>query len=175
MKDMIKLPLTLFIATAVSAILISSMYSVQKPILESREKEVLDTTFNQMYGEELKEYELVAENVSEDAIAVYQVELTNGQTETVFKMSEVGKNGPIKMLISYDTKNNLTNLQYLEQSETPGIGSKITEESFVSKIIGQNAQSPEVDGISGATISSSAVRLAVKNSSQLMIGGEYNE
>lgn len=173
MKETIKLSAVLFIATSISALLITSLHNISVPILEARESEVLNSTFTAMYGSELDGYELRDENLTADAVAVYDVTLTDGTTNTVFEMVEQGKNGPIKMLIGYDADSNITQFKYLEINETPGIGSKVTEDGFINKIIGQNASDNEVDGIAGATISSTAVRTAVENSAELMLGGAY--
>lgn len=175
MNDYIKIPLALFVATAISATLITTMHNISEPILEDRTKENLDNTFKQMYGSNLGSYQVLETDVASDTPSVYQVELSNGSTETVFEMVETGKNGPIKMLISYDQENTISNLNYLEISETPGIGMKVSEEGFVNAIIGQKSDNPTVDGISGATISSTAVKVAVENSSKLMQTGGYNE
>ncbi len=171
--DFIKIPLTLFIATAVSAILITTMHNVSQPILEARTKEILDEAFTDIYGDNLSSYEMIDENPTKDAIAVYNVSLNDGTTETAFEMAEVGRNGTIKMLITYDQAANVTNLNYLQITETPGIGDKVETESFIGTIVGQNASSADVDTIAGATISSAAVKLGVENSSILMQGGTY--
>lgn len=175
MKEYIKLPLTLFVATTISATLITTMHNIAVPILEARTKETLDATFNDMYANNLRDYQVIAEDVELDTPAVYRVNLNDGTVETVFEMVETGKNGPIKMLISYDQDGNISNLKYLEVSETPGIGSKVTEAAFIATIVGQNSSTATIDGISGATISSTAVRTAVENSASLEQGGEYNE
>lgn len=175
MNNFLKIPVTLFIATAISAILITAMHQISVPILEARMTENLDLAFTEMYSTDLIDYNQVSDGESFDNQAVYQVTLSGSKQETVFDMIENGKNGPIELLIAYDDAGNLTNLQYLQISETPGIGSKVTEAPFIESILGQNAKAPVVDGIAGATISSSAVRSAVENSSMLWQEGGYDE
>lgn len=175
MANYIKVPLTLFIATTISAILITTMHGVSEPILEARTKETLDETFTTMYGSNLTSYDVIATDSEADNPAIYNVKLADGSSETVFEMVENGKNGSIKMLIGYDQDNIISNFSYVEIAETPGIGMKVTEDSFVNTIIGQNAKEATVDGISGATISSTAVKTAVENSSKLMEEGDYSE
>ncbi len=175
MINYIKIPLTLFIATTLSAIIITTMHQVSVPILEARTKEILNNAFDEIYAENLDEYTLIEEEISEEVLAVYTVTLNDNTKETVFEMVETGRNGPIKMLISYNMNGDITNINYLESTETPGIGTKILDESFIGTIIGQNSSSPEIDTIAGATISSNAVKLAVETSSELIEKGEYNE
>ncbi|MBF0544388.1 MAG: FMN-binding protein [Candidatus Riflebacteria bacterium] len=89
----------------------------------------------------------------------------------VFLRIEEGKGmwGKIKIMIAYDAgKKQILGLDILSNSETPGLGTKITESEFLKQFQGLNAakeivmaksksQDNEFDGITGATISSNAL------------------
>ncbi|MFV0246887.1 MAG: FMN-binding protein [Mycoplasmatales bacterium] len=173
--NIIKMPITLVITTVISAFLIASVYSITQPVLEQKQADKLESSFREMYGTNIKSIDLISENNTPDNTAVYQVTKLDDTKEIIFQMQEVGKNGPLKVLLGYDSNNNLSKVQYLEMTETPGIGAKIAEDSYVNTLIGINASDPQVDGISGASISSTAIRTAIENSSELLIGGNYHE
>ena len=78
--------------------------------------------------------------------------------------------GPIRAAVGVDAAGNLTGVAILEQNETPGLGARITEPWFRRQFRGKRAPldlDPEgtrapatdrVDAVTGATISSRAVR-----------------
>ena len=71
-----------------------------------------------------------------------------------------GYGGKIKILSGFDTEGNLTGMVYPEMlSETPGVGMKVTEQKFMDSFVGKDATTVvEVDTITSATISSTAVK-----------------
>lgn len=86
-----------------------------------------------------------------------------------------GFGGEIKLMIGIDPEENkITAIKVLSQLETPGLGARISEESFKSnftnkpfgeyKVVKRPATDPlEVSAISGATISSDAVVKIIQN------------
>ncbi|MFP4423912.1 MAG: FMN-binding protein [Candidatus Woesearchaeota archaeon] len=64
-----------------------------------------------------------------------------------------GYQSEIKLLVALDRDKEIKEIRILQQEETPGIGSKVTEKSFLD----QFKNKEEVDTITGATISSKAV------------------
>jgi Na+-translocating ferredoxin:NAD+ oxidoreductase subunit G len=90
------------------------------------------------------------------------------------KVIASGYNGYIRMIVGVDPKGIIKGLEVLEQSETPGLGSKITEirpgekepyflAQFKGKLAETLAIKKNIDAITGATITSKAVTDAVKN------------
>lgn len=108
--------------------------------------------------------------------------------------SGVGYSGWIKVLTGINlTNGEITSIEILAQGETPGLGAKITENSFRDQFIGKALSNSvlvnsnfavtkdggDIDAISGATISPRAVCVAVskslhiaKNSNLIKEGGE---
>lgn len=98
----------------------------------------------------------------------------------VVKASGQGYADKIELLIGLDkTMESITGLFVLEQKETPGLGSKISQWDFRKQFVSKKTKSPiiptktgasasnEIDAITGATISSrsvcSIVNVAAKN------------
>jgi len=80
-----------------------------------------------------------------------------------------GSAGEIKILVGLEDETTIKGITIISQSETPGLGDRITEDSFASRFAGLNIEDialtkdgGEIDGITGATISSGAVVDAVR-------------
>ncbi len=83
-----------------------------------------------------------------------------------------GFSGMIKMMVGFDNNGTILNVEVLEQSETPGLGAKMTEEGnpILASIKGKDAAKTkltvkkdggDVDALTAATISSRAYADAV--------------
>ncbi len=80
-------------------------------------------------------------------------------------MSNRGYSSDIKLMVGFDTLGVVRNISVLEQKETPGLGTKMTEPKFKSQFAGFNPSvsalkvtkdGGQVDAITAATISSRA-------------------
>lgn len=99
----------------------------------------------------------------------------NEKVGYVFKVTTKGFHGPIELVIAIDDNNKVSGMKVLSHSETPGLGAKITEEKFTSTIkdlpIDEDiemvkvtpSKENEVEGISGASVSSKAVGTAIND------------
>lgn len=72
-----------------------------------------------------------------------------------------GPNDPIELLIGFDTDQVITGVVVVSHSETPGIGTRIESPEYLQQFIGVKNSASDVDTITGATVSSSAVRQGV--------------
>lgn len=78
------------------------------------------------------------------------------------------------MMVGIDTELNVTGVKIINMSETPGLGAKASEDSWLSQFKGKNdiisvvktgnAKDNEINAISGATITSKAVTQGVNDS-----------
>ncbi len=79
--------------------------------------------------------------------------------------------GPVRAMIGVDGKGEIIGLRIIAQTETPGLGNKIVEDKFLDQFKGKSEKSKwkvkkddptgEIDGLSGATISSRTVTTLV--------------
>lgn len=112
-----------------------------------------------------------AEKVS-DSIEIYPAYLNNQFVgAAVVGSSEKGFNGLVKIMVGFKTDGTIQNIAILEQKETPGLGTKIKDESFLKQFRGKNPSTynlkvkkdgGEVDALTGATISSRAFTESAK-------------
>ncbi|MCS7241984.1 MAG: RnfABCDGE type electron transport complex subunit G [Candidatus Caldatribacterium sp.] len=109
-------------------------------------------------------------------LEAYEVTRDGKRQGFVIKASSAGYGGPIILLIGVDTeKGVLTGIRVLEHQETPGLGSNVAEEAFLSQFRGKSLTDPftigeDVQTISGATISSRAVIRACVKVAELLRG-----
>ncbi len=92
------------------------------------------------------------------------------------KTTPNGYGGEIQMLTGIGTDGKISGISILEQSETAGLGARSAEEDFQAQYRGLNAKEPvevekngeldgnEIEAISGATITSTAVTRGVNTS-----------
>lgn len=82
-----------------------------------------------------------------------------------------GFSGTIKMMVGFNTNGDIVSISVLSHSETPGLGAKMTEPSFVSQFEGKNPASfklavkkdgGDIDAITASTITSRAYADAVQ-------------
>ena len=76
-----------------------------------------------------------------------------------FNRQIYGFGGTIKILIGVDNSKKITGTKILEHLETPGLGERITEDEFLEQFVNKpiTLQANEIDAITGATISSTAI------------------
>jgi electron transport complex protein RnfG len=103
----------------------------------------------------------------------YAVRDNDGRlTGFLYQSASRGYGGEVPVLVAVDLRNTVTRVLPLENNETPGLGRKIAEESFISQFQGLDAakvytvrpgetDKVRLDAIAGATISSNAVTQAV--------------
>jgi electron transport complex protein RnfG len=87
-------------------------------------------------------------------------------TGVVFMTSAVGYGGLIDLMVGVNPEGTITGVQVLRHTETPGLGAKITEDTFIQQFPERSLQNTnwtlkkeggDIDQISGATISPQAV------------------
>ena len=104
----------------------------------------------------------------------------------VFTAGAKGYGGTVTVMVGLDTEGNITGVEILSHSETPGLGANATKEAFKNRFIGKSGilavdknsnDGQNIQAITAATITSkavvSAVNLITETYSQV-IGGENN-
>ena len=158
MKDIVKPIAVLAAICLVVTALLAYINSVTAPIIsEAEQKAAQEAHLEVMPGAaDFEPVETDAEGVTE----MYRAD--NGGY--VIMLTVKGYGGDIRLICGIlDGK--LTKLKTLSHSETSGIGSKVVDKksSYRDNFVGKTADNyEEVDGITGATISSKAYKKAIK-------------
>lgn len=121
--------------------------------------------------------------VSKDGVTAFEGLDENGnKVGMAFIAKSGGFGGIITMMVGVDMEEKkLTGMTVLSHLETPGLGARIQEDWFQEQFKGKSFDDgfvvkEDVDAITGATISSTAVAKGVKDSLEKFLqvfGGEY--
>ena len=164
--------------TTVTSFAVGYVYKITKePIAKSKVQktksaleEVLPAFENLSEPQDIKVYDTDTENIiihkATDANNVYV-------GCAVESYSNNGYGGIIRLVVGFDVDNNINKIAVVAQSETPGLGAKIseTDSPFIVQFQGKNpkdfklsvkSDGGDVDAITASTISSRAYTDAVK-------------
>ena len=173
MKSSLKnMVLVLFCITLVSAACVGlvNMITVD-PIAkakEAAEKAALAQVLPAFDATEMSEHEA-------DELVIVAYKATKDGEVVGYAVKTATKNGfsgMVKMMVGFDTKGTILNVNVLEQNETPGLGAKMTEEGnpLLASVQGKDAakvnftvkkDGGDIDALTAATISSRAYADAV--------------
>ncbi len=88
--------------------------------------------------------------------------MTDGKSGTAFEIVADGySKGGLHLLIGMDNSGAVKGISVISISDTPGVGTKAGEKSFLDKFIGVTNTDFQVDNITGATYSTKGVKNAV--------------
>jgi len=182
MKDIIKTGVILFLISAIAAFALAMTNEVTKDkILEQRayanelaKKEVLPeaSTFEDVTGDEL----VALTEAYAPVIEVYKgLNDSNEIIGYVFKSTPSGFGGNVAVVTGINVSGTMTGVRIGSHNETPGLGAKATDPDFYEQYTGMATDSPigvaksnpsetDIQAITGATISSSAITSGVNAS-----------
>lgn len=150
----------LAVIVVASVVLLTVVNSITSPIVKNMQVEEIKNTLRSIFPE-MSQYELEDE--------VYIIYQDGEKTGYAFIASGSGYSGDIDIMIGLDSGFGIKDISILSQTETPGLGSMITESSFTDQFKGLSASDialkvdgGKIDAVTGATISSRAVVNAIK-------------
>lgn len=171
MKENFKLGIILAIITSIAGVLLGLANGVTKDAIAENSK---------LNKEDLALIMPLATSVEEtdkklEGNILEVLEGKNGSEGVgyLFKVNTKGFHGQVDLMIAISNEGKMTGLKVISHSETPGLGAKIDEDKFkerfknvpIDKGISMVKTTPtsenEVEGVTGATISSKAVGTAV--------------
>ena len=179
MKDMISSVLVLTLICAVSALSLTGIRNSTSQQRENQElkyvkgpaiEQVLAGSTNDALADRVK---AKLDDGSELTVFVGKFD---GKAKIAFEMQGKGFGGDLNLIVGIDPENEtLVGIGVTTHKETPGVGSKVTEEFFGKQFIGLSldknfavkADGGVIDAVSGATISSRASCEAVKRGIEL--------
>ena len=148
------------IVVFVSVGLVTWTDSITKDKIEEQKEQEIQSMLKEMFPS-------MSEYTFEDDI--YTIYSDGAGVGYAFLAVGKGYGGDIDILIGLEDETTIKGITIISQSETPGLGSRIAESSFAIKFAGLNIRDValkqdggEIDGITGATISSGAVVDAVR-------------
>jgi electron transport complex protein RnfG len=168
MKEMAKFSIVLFSICFVSAALLALIFDIAEPrITEQRRLEE-----KRAIEEVLPEAPEVTEKIEDGDLIFYKAGDAQGNLIAYVFITQVyGYSSDIRTVVSLSSSGNIIAVKVLEQRETPGIGSRITEDDFLNQFKNKNINE-QFDTITGATISSEAIINSIKEKAQELLKHE---
>ncbi len=176
MKELLKLITVLGIICCFSAISLAYVYSITfEPIERQRFLKKINAINEVFEGfEDAAGFEIAEKPVCEDVYCgdfsdFYLIKHFENLLGVAFEVKVSGYGGDINIVMGVLPDGSVSGIKIIQHSETPGLGSLITRDSFAKqfekKSLGADlkftSDGGEVDAITGATISSQAVLTAV--------------
>ena len=183
-KDIIKPSLVLLIVCAVVTGTLAYVNGVTKPIIEENQRiakqeamsEVLINAKN--FSDPISYEELKKEGfpVSNTIRNIYEAVDCGYVVEAAVK----GYGGEVNMMIGIDLDKNVKGIKITSHNETPGLGAKVANDEFLEQhygpvpergfvvVKGVSKSDPEIEAVSGATISTMAVTQGVSDAAKLI-------
>lgn len=160
MNELVKMVLVLVLVTGISTVLLSFAHSLTQPLIaRSRNSTMLPQIQEIFPGADSTEN-------SDGVVQVYQ----DGKRIGKVSVAEAkGYRSTITVLVGLDEQGVVKGVSVLSQEETPGLGTRVAEPSFLDQFkskpvekIALSSEGGEIDAVTGATISSRAVTQAVR-------------
>lgn len=152
--------LTLVVFISVVALTLTNIVTQERIEVAKREaiKEMLGALFPEM-----------EDFAYDEESGLYTVLMGSEPLGQAFMAEGAGYGGTIAILVGLEQDHSVRGIQIISHQETPGLGAKISEPSFLEQFKGINLNEialardgGKIDAITGATISSSAVVKGVK-------------
>lgn len=179
MKDILKLGSILFAITACCAGLLGFVNSMTAPTI-ARQKEVAKEAAMKQVLAVAEEFVLWEED--SDAIeALYIGTKDQAYVGAVAKMHPNGYGGAIELMVGIGVDGQVTAIEILSHTETPGLGANADTLEFTNQFSGKltplavvkgSSNGAEIEAITGATITSEAVTLAVNQAAEYILAHE---
>ncbi len=185
-KAIVKAIFAIFMITVVMGAALGIVYNITKePISNANEKAKQESYAAVMNGaEEIKamsdiSYEdinnwLLDEGFKNDTIEEVSVATADGETlgYIVLVTDSAGYGGDIQMAVGVDVSGSVTGISFLSINETAGLGMEAQKDAFKNQFVGKDvekfsytktgaASDSEIDALSGATITTSAVTVGI--------------
>lgn len=157
----------LFLVGITSAFLLSFVYKKTSPLIAEYREESLKKSLNEVFGDSSVHFEEVKPDT------LWKVLKGENYIGIIFRSEEKGYSSTIRPIVAVDSTGKIKGVKIpkAEISETPGLGMKITGESFLSQFnnlyageVWLKKDKPEgkIDAVTSATISSRAATDAVR-------------
>jgi Na+-translocating ferredoxin:NAD+ oxidoreductase subunit G len=174
-KNIMKYSFVLIVVSSISAGAITLANEITSPIIIEREyadlHHALSVTLKEIYEDMVSFREIETELYDQTLLNLFEITLEDGSIKYVYNILELGR-GPIRFLTAFDQQGYIDGIIYISHFETPGIGARIERDYFINPIVGQNANTLDIDLISGATVSSTAVSQGITTASNHLLEKE---
>ncbi len=177
-KEIVKYGITLFVITAVVGVALAGVnFLTKEKIAENTVVKVQDAYKEVIEADDFSN-EIDLKEISDESGCIKNIIVAQKGGETVgycVKLEQSGGyGGAISLVVGLDTEACVTGVSVISHAETAGLGANLVKESFREQFKGRseeitaavkaNPSETEIQALSGATITSKAVKNAVNSS-----------
>jgi len=162
-RNVLRLSITLTLVAIISASLLTYVHGVTAPIIAERQEREYRQAL-ELFFPEFENFE--TERLDDDYFDLIY-DRSGNLIGIMGTIQQQGYDGYITYNLAVNGNGEILGLLIISHSETPGIGDVITNDSFKKQFIGKSFADPiaagvDVDVISGATVSTSAIINSVR-------------
>jgi electron transport complex protein RnfG len=175
-SSFLNMVVTLAGVTAVAAFALGFVYkATEEPIREAqiaKQMKAIKAVLGDYDNDPIMEEMAVFVEGKPDSLYFYPGRMEGTLTGMAIKTySDLGYSGRVSLMVGFDSIGTIVQVAVLEHKETPGLGSKISDEGFYQQYMGQDPGSFDlratkdggnIDAISGATITTRAYSDAIQ-------------
>ena len=174
MREFIQLAGILTLISVLSAWSLSYTYTVTQPVIEAnrykKRVEAIAAVLPPFDNQPAKEKKVIT-NSKQETVEFYIGKKNNQVTGVAFRTFAKGYGGQIAIMIGVTPQGKIHGIDILNQTETPGLGAKITQKSFIQQFRGKDLEKSrwevkkmkgDFDQVTAATISSRSMIEGVK-------------
>ena len=155
----------LLIICLVVAGIVSLVNEVTKTRYAELQEEQMQESMASIFGLEKVDYRELADDV-------YLISQDGETLGYCVQNATAGFGGDITLMVGFNRDFSIAGVQILSHSETPGLGAKANDASYLSQYNGKSGEltlNEDIDAISGATISSKAVLSGVNSAREMLL------
>ena len=163
MKEKIMPPLVLTIICVISSALLVLAYNLTYVDTTGIITDKLSSGLTELYGSADDFSMLLNDDGTVKTYDGVTSVIADSKGHTAFEITADGySKGGLHLLIGFDENGAVCGISILTIGETPGLGTKVQDSSYLDKFKGITSPDFQVDGITGATYSSKGMTGAVK-------------
>ncbi len=170
MRDYVKYAGILFAITLVTALLLGVVNNFTAPVIEKNTEKKLTLAIESVVEGKIDTSTAKSFDPQGETTVTEITSYINDADKTVYavRTSPTGYGGDIEMIVGLNDTGMVTGVEIINMSETPGLGAAAKgNEKWLSQFLGEGKE--QLDAITGATITSKAVRLGVDDARQQVL------
>lgn len=179
-KEILRIGGVLCIICAVIALILSFVNKVTLEKIAQNEEMEKRSAMVALFASDSIEYSAM-EGAPETVDEIYKVSEGKNSLGYCISVSPAGFGGDLNMMVGIDSAGAVLGVRVVSHSETPGLGNRVENDSFLSQFVGKSGlidSSKDIDIISGSTVSSKAVTEGVNAATaalaEILTGGAAN-
>jgi len=169
MKQLVRYGSILGLICVIAGTLLAIVNSLTAPKILAQAQEQEQRVLSEIIPQALR-----FEPVKSDAGEILYYDTYDGNNKNsgiVFKASKKGYASVIETMVGMSRDGKILSIRVLSQNETPGLGSRVAEDAFTGQFSNKKlADLSNVEAITGATISSTAVIDSVRKKAEQIKG-----